>query len=368
MSSDQTELSIVIERIQEFNQIAAWNQATLPVAKGGLGLKPALEVALSGYLSSVSATEKLVTDLLNLNSSSQQSNQHFQHAVEEWRRLSGLSDLPQNQIFQSEWDKGLYVQRYQSILQNTLEESETARMLSNSSESASVWLNSIPIPSLGLHLDPLTLKIACGLRLGSVLCHPYMCICGTMVEPYGRHGLSCKQQLGRWSRHNEVNHVIKRSLVQSKIPATLEPTNLSRLDGKRPDGLTYLTWKQGKPLIWDFTCCDTICDSYVKSSAKKAGSAAELRESQKSNHYKDLTNYHFVPIAVETFGAWGSQGLKLIKEIGRKIQDVTGEKRSTFYLLQNISMAIQRGNASCVIGTVPVSEGLDEVFDFVEHN
>ena len=38
------------------------------------------------------------------------------------------------------------------------------------------------------------------------------------------------------------------------------------------------------------------------------------------------------------------------------------------YLLQNISMAIQRGNASCVIGTVPVSEGLDEVFDFVEHN
>ena len=189
-----------------------------------------------------------------------------------------------------------------------------------------------------------------------------------MVEPYGRHGLSYKQQLGRWSRHNEVNHVIKRSLVQSKIPATLEPTNLSRLDGKRPDGLTYLTWKQGKPLIWDFTCCDTICDSYVKSSAKKAGSAAELRESQKSNHYKYLTNYHFVPIAVETFGAWGSQGLKLIKEIGRKIQDVTGEKRSTFYLLQNISMAIQRGNASCVIGTVPVSEGLDEVFDFVEHN
>ena len=75
-----------------------------------------------------------------------------------------------------------------------------------------------------------------------------------------------------------------------------------------------------------------------------------------------------MPIAVETFGAWGSQGLKLIKEIGRKIQDVTGEKRSTFYLLQNISMAIQRGNASCVIGTVPVSEGLDEVFDFVEHN
>ena len=83
--------------------------------------------------------------------------------------------------------------------------------------------------------------------------------------------------------------------------------------------------------------------------------------------YKDLTNYYFVPVAVETFGAWGSQGLKLIKEIGRKICDVTGEKRSTFYLLQNISMAIQRGNAACIVGTVPVSDGLEEVFDFVEN-
>ena len=27
-----------------------------------------------------------------------------------------------------------------------------------------------------------------------------------------------------------------------------------------------------------------------------------------------------------------------------------------------------RGNAACIVGTVPVSEGLDEVFDFVEHS
>ena len=48
----------------------AWNQASLPISKGGLGLRPAMNVSLSGYLSSVSATEKLVKDLLNLNSSS----------------------------------------------------------------------------------------------------------------------------------------------------------------------------------------------------------------------------------------------------------------------------------------------------------
>ena len=43
----------------------------------------------------------------------------------------------------------------------------------------------------------------------------------------------------------------------------------------------------------------------------------------------------------------------------------TGEKRSAFYLFQSISIAIQRGNASCVLGTVPQSEGLEEIFEFV---
>ena len=47
------------------------------------------------------------------------------------------------------------------------------------------------------------------------------------------------------------------------------------------------------------------------------------------------------------------------------VMEETGEKRSSFYLFQNISIAIQRGNASCVLGTIPHSEGLDEIFEFV---
>lgn len=37
--------------------------------------------------------------------------------------------------------------------------------------------------------------------------------------------------------------------------------------------------------------------------------------------------------------------LKLIKEVGKKINDTTGEKRSTVYLLQLIGIAIQCCNA-----------------------
>jgi hypothetical protein len=132
--------------------------------------------------------------------------------------------------------------------------------LSVVSENASDWLYAMPIPSLGLHLDPIQVYIACGLRLGATLCHPHEYNCGKMVEPNGRHGLKCKQATGRKPRHEEVNKLIKHGLDQAKFPSMLEPIGLSRKgDRRRPDGLTYPNWKNGKCLIWDFTCADTLC-------------------------------------------------------------------------------------------------------------
>ena len=56
-------------------------------------------------------------------------------------------------------------------------------------------------------------------------------------------------------------------------------------------------------------------------------------------------------------------GLKLIKEVGKKNCDLTGEKRSTSYLLQSISIAIHRGNAVSVIGTVYNNRKLKEIYN-----
>jgi hypothetical protein len=335
------------------------------VSKGGLGLRPASEVALAGYLSSVNATTGIVQSLLPINVRGQQCK-YYESALQEWKSRSGSVDLPQNPIFQSEWDKPLYEVRFDQLLQSATTEAERARLLAVSSESASDWLHAIPMPSLGLHLDPMNLHIACGLRLGSNLCHPHECNCGEMVEPKGRHGLKCKMARGRKQRHDEVNQLIKRGLDQAKLPSTLEPIGLSRKgDGRRPDGLTYTTWKNGKCLIWDFTCADTLCKSYVKKASTEVGSAAATREDKKVIKYSELSEFHFVPVGIETFGAYGPQASKLIKQIGKKIQEATGEKLSTFYLKQRISMAIQKGNAVCVRGCPKkTSPGLEGLFNF----
>ena len=64
-------------------------------------------------------------------------------------------------------------------------------------------------------------------------------------------------------------------------------------------------------------------------------------------------------------GAYGPQGIKLVNQIGKKIQDATGEKLSTFYLFQRISIAIQKGNAKCITDCVKDrSSGLEGLFNF----
>jgi hypothetical protein len=119
----------------------------------------------------------------------------------------------------------------------------------------------------------------------------------------------------------------------------------------------------GKPLIWDFTCKDTFAASYLTETSTSRGAAAEVGELSKRRHYKDLEcDYIFVPVAIETSGSWGMEALSFIKTIGKKIFASTDEPKSTSYLIQRISLAVQRGNAVSIIGTIPSSRSLDEVF------
>ena len=116
-------------------------------------------------------------------------------------------------------------------------------------------------------------------------------------------------------------------------------------------------------MVWDFTCADTLAKSYVKGGSRNPGYAAQRRESHKRTLYKNLeANFHFVPVCVETLGTWGEEGLKLIKRIGELMQNVTGEKRSTSFLIQRISVAVQKGNAAAILGTVPSEASLEEIY------
>ncbi|ELT89632.1 hypothetical protein CAPTEDRAFT_198057 [Capitella teleta] len=118
------------------------------------------------------------------------------------------------------------------------------------------------------------------------------------------------------------------SYMTANIPSMLEPNGLSRIDGKRPDGLTLCPWSHGKNLIWDVTVTDTLCNSKVMNSAVIAGSAAKTAGDCELTKCCDLSeNYHNQPLTFETLGSWEPSTTKFDKELKRKIeQQKTNEK------------------------------------------
>ena len=82
--------------------------------------------------------------------------------------------------------------------------------------------------------------------------------------------------------------------------------------------------------------------------------SAELRKKSKYAHLE--VTHHFVPIAIETLGVVGEEGSIFFKDLGRHIADVTQEQQSLQFLLQRVSIAVQRGNAASVLGTLVLGE------------
>ena len=56
-------------------------------------------------------------------------------------------------------------------------------------------------------------------------------------------------------------------------------------------------------------------------------------------------------MAVETLGALGVEATAFLKDLGRRIAATTKEHQSFEFLMQRVSVVVQRGNAACVLGT-----------------
>ena len=165
-----------------------------------------------------------------------------------------------------------------------------------------------------------------------------------MVDAKGLHGLTCKRSAPWQIRHAQINDIIWRSVKKAQYPAVKEPVGLSRSDGKRPDEATMIPWTRVKPLAWDVTITDTFANSYIGETSTRATEAADRAAKNKTTKYTDLAKtHHFVPIAIETGGAWNELALEFITELGRRISGVTQEPRET--QLQQLPISLQRENA-----------------------
>jgi len=153
-----------------------------------------------------------------------------------------------------------------------------------------------------------------------IVCQQYRCICGASVDTRGSHVLSCIQNPGRSQRYHFVYDLIWRSLFKAGFPSIKKPQGLVRAGGKRPDGLTLTRWKEGRCVTWDVTVTDTVAASYLSATSACAGSAAEAAAKRKEDKYVEISsNYHFFPLAFETFGPIIQVGSDFVCASGQRL-------------------------------------------------
>ena len=89
------------------------------------------------------------------------------------------------------------------------------------------------------------------------------------------------------------------------------------------------------------------------SATSEAGAVAAMAEDRKRAKYLCLEpTYSFTPVAIESAGAFGPVTLAFMRDLGKRLSQVTGDTHSYTYLLQRLSVAVQRGNTAAVLGTI----------------
>ena len=313
----------------------------------------AVQLTPSAFLSSANVTNDLADRLLS-------SNVRSVHYVEVEAALTtwslGHSQAPLStpaSSSQKSWDTPLVKTVVDDLLESASDERSRAWLLASTCKESGAWLNALPLSQCGLRMDDETVHLAVGLRLGAPLCYPHQCRhCGYEVDELATHGISCRWSEGRHHRLAAINDIICQTLVAAKVPSRLEPNGLYRFDGKRPDGICLVPWKNGKCLIWDATCPDTYTPSLMAFAAGGVGEVAEQAKQAKCLKYSALeSKFVFVHIAIESSGVFGPNAYTFLNDLGRHLMSVTMDSRAHHYLFQHISGAVHKGNAASVLGT-----------------
>ena len=328
-----------------------WIQASLPVGRGGLGIRSVGLLAPSAFLASAAATRDLQTALLP--SGFGFPDPDWDLALSTWSARYN-TEIPAGtaQAKQKSWDEASITTALEILTAGHTDPYHRARLLASQAPHSGDWLHAWPITACGLRLDNEAIRVAVGLRIGANLCSPHTCSCGALVDARGSHGLSCHRSAGRQPRHAQLNDAVHRALIRAGIPSHKEPVGLMRDDGGRPDGCTLVSWDMGKCLAWDVTVRDTLAMSHLPETSLVAGAASERGAKLKNEKYRELSrSYLFCAIALETLGPINEEGASFLLELGRRLSASSGDPRETAFLFQRLSIIVQRCNSICFRGT-----------------
>ena len=190
LQMDETLKQILEEILNVSLDHPKWLQASLPVNKGGLGIRRFEQLSLPAFIASAVGTERLVKVCLSSASEHLTEDRHLAEASGMWLQLTNKETPPQS-FKQKEWDGPVCDVVVQSLL-NCADDSEKARLSAAAAKHGSEWLHAMPITTCGLALSNDELRISVCLRLGLQFFRRHQCKCGEAVDEMGQHCFTCK--------------------------------------------------------------------------------------------------------------------------------------------------------------------------------
>ena len=329
---------------------------------GGLGLRAAEDHASAAFSISSSSSRPLLRQLLHLAEAEEDANLLPVAVLDHLSTKIGAEETVSPAELQNLSQKMLSAKidlHNQQVLKDGLTASgsvrEIARFNSVSLKDAHAgdWLSVVPSPGLNLLLRPSEFVVAIRYRLG----HPVFgsdgpCpACGQPSDRLGDHALNCAWQGERIARHNSLRDTLHSTAVKAALGPTKEGQYLLPGEGGKPADIFIPRHAGGKDAALDVTVINPLQTATVAQAAETPGHAlhvAHKRKMDKSWQPCQDQGIVFLPLAVESLGAWHKSAICEVKKLGSSLARHTGEEESVTirHLFQQLSIALVKGNAA----------------------
>ena len=235
---------------------------------------------------------------------------------------------------------------------------ELARLRALQEKESSRWLRVLPVDA-GLRLTDLQWQTAVQLRLGMSRA-PHgtagpACEHGQAAATDGWHALLCVARSGPSinARHHAVVRLLADAAAVLKIPARVEPYNLSEDDASRPDIQLDLPECS---LLADVTISHPCAARWRAAAADRGVEAVgDARSAEKDDSYGPMATalgVRFTPFVLYTYGGFHKSALSTIEQMAAAYDPAVALVSLTAWkeeLKDRIAVCVQRCTANIVI-------------------
>ena len=213
------------------------------------------------------------------------------------------------------------------------------------------WLRVVPNEHLGFRFSTaeyrLLLQFHLGLPLFPVEAAGSPCdCCGEAQDIYGDHAVACRHS-GLWGCHNHFRDTVAAISEAAGFRPRIEEMVAGRC---RPADILIPHWRPGRDVCVDFTGVHALNHSRQWDATLPAVQRAELDKLEASAALCTSANMDFIPVGVDTFGAYGSRARFFLSKLFHRyakhqslegLESIPGQAQMECW--QRVSLALRRG-------------------------